>query len=77
MNILDIDSLTMRFGGLLALADVSFSVRKGEILGLIGPNGAGKSTLFNCISGVLKPTRGDMFFESGGRKIRINGYKSE
>ncbi len=60
MNILDIDSLTMRFGGLLALAEVSFNVIKGEILGLIGPNGAGKSTMFNCISGVLKPTSGEM-----------------
>ncbi|MFP4325834.1 MAG: ABC transporter ATP-binding protein [Desulfonatronovibrio sp.] len=77
MNILDIDSLTMRFGGLLALADISFNVRKGEILGLIGPNGAGKSTIFNCISGVLKPTSGNMLFEAGDRKIRINGYKPE
>lgn len=77
MNILDIDSLTMRFGGLLALADVSFSVKKGEILGLIGPNGAGKSTMFNCISGVLKPTSGDMHLETGQKKIRINGYKAE
>ena len=77
MNILDIDSLTMRFGGLLALADVSFNVIKGEILGLIGPNGAGKSTMFNCISGVLKPTEGVMLFESDGKKIRINGYKPE
>ncbi len=77
MNILEIDSLTMRFGGLLALADVSFNTVKGEILGLIGPNGAGKSTMFNCISGVLKPTGGDMFFETSGRKMRINGYKPE
>ncbi len=77
MNILDIDSLTMRFGGLLALADVNFHVLKGEILGLIGPNGAGKSTLFNCVSGILKPTDGDMFFETGGGKIRINGFKPE
>ncbi len=77
MNILDIDSLTMRFGGLLALAEVSFNVIKGEILGLIGPNGAGKSTMFNCISGVIKPTSGEMIFESGGKKMRINGYKPE
>lgn len=77
MNILDIDSLTMRFGGLLALADISFNVRKKEILGLIGPNGAGKSTMFNCISGVLKPTSGNMLFETGDKKIRVNGYKPE
>ncbi|WP_045211732.1 ABC transporter ATP-binding protein [Desulfonatronovibrio magnus] len=77
MNILEIDSLTMRFGGLLALADVSYNVKKGEILGLIGPNGAGKSTMFNCISGVLKPTSGNMMFESDSRMLRINGYKAE
>ncbi len=77
MNILDIDSLTMRFGGLLALADVSFHVARGEILGLIGPNGAGKSTMFNCISGVLRPTEGDMLFEKDGKLMRINGYKPE
>jgi branched-chain amino acid transport system ATP-binding protein len=77
MNILDIDSLTMRFGGLLALADISFKVIKGEILGLIGPNGAGKSTLFNCVSGILKPTGGDMHFLAEDKKIRINGYKPE
>lgn len=77
MNILDIDSLTMRFGGLLALADISFKVIKGEILGLIGPNGAGKSTLFNCVSGILKPTSGDMNFVAEDKKIHINGYKPE
>ncbi len=77
MNILDIVGINMRFGGLMALADISFNVVKGEILGLIGPNGAGKSTMFNCISGVLKPTSGDMLFETGNRKIRINGYKPE
>ena len=77
MNILDIDGLTMRFGGLLALADVSFNVKKGEILGLIGPNGAGKSTMFNCISGVLKPTEGEMIFSPGDKSIRINGFKPE
>ncbi|WP_028575850.1 ABC transporter ATP-binding protein [Desulfonatronovibrio hydrogenovorans] len=77
MNILDIDSLTMRFGGLLALADVSFHVKHREILGLIGPNGAGKSTMFNCISGVLKPTSGNMHFQVEDKNIRINGYKPE
>ena len=77
MNILDIDGLTMRFGGLLALADVSFNVKQGEILGLIGPNGAGKSTMFNCISGVLKPTEGEMIFSPGDKSIRINGFKPE
>ncbi|GAC1579306.1 MAG: ABC transporter ATP-binding protein [Candidatus Dormibacteria bacterium] len=56
------------FGGVAALADVSFSVGKGEILGLIGPNGAGKTTLLNCISGVYKPDAGSVSL--AGRQIQ-------
>src|SRR5207253_7477303 len=51
------------FGGLVAVADLSFDVRRGEILGLIGPNGAGKSTMFNLISGALPLTRGSIRFD--------------
>ncbi len=65
--ILEVKGLTKRFGGLEALKDVSFFVGEGEILGLVGPNGAGKTTCFNLISGVLKPTSGEVFFM--GRKI--------
>jgi branched-chain amino acid transport system ATP-binding protein len=65
--LLDAVSVTQRFGGLIANADVSVQVRKGEILGLIGPNGAGKSTLFNAIAGVRKPTEGRIVF--GGRDV--------
>lgn len=56
--LLSIDHLTMRFGGLTAVNDLSFEVRKGEITALIGPNGAGKTTVFNCITGFYKPTEG-------------------
>jgi branched-chain amino acid transport system ATP-binding protein len=58
--ILRIEHLTMRFGGLVAVHDLSFDVRGGEITALIGPNGAGKTTVFNCITGFYKPTAGRM-----------------
>ena len=56
--ILSVDHLTMRFGGLVAIGDVSFQAKRGEITALIGPNGAGKTTVFNCITGFYKPTEG-------------------
>ncbi|MCZ7642662.1 MAG: ABC transporter ATP-binding protein [Pseudorhodoplanes sp.] len=56
--ILAVEHLTMRFGGLLAVDDVSFTARRGDITALIGPNGAGKTTVFNCITGFYKPTVG-------------------
>src|SRR5579863_6406209 len=56
--ILTVEHLTMRFGGLVAVSDLSFAARAKEITALIGPNGAGKTTLFNCITGFYKPTVG-------------------
>jgi len=65
--ILQVEGVTKDFGGLRANNHVTFSVEKGELLGLIGPNGAGKSTLFNCIAGVYTVTAGRIFFD--GREI--------
>lgn len=59
---LTVDSVSKAFGGYLAVNQVSFEVKEGEILGLIGPNGSGKSTLFNLISGTLSPTRGRILY---------------
>jgi branched-chain amino acid transport system ATP-binding protein len=58
--VLSVEHLTMRFGGLVAVNDLSFSVGRGDITALIGPNGAGKTTVFNCITGFYKPTTGMM-----------------
>jgi branched-chain amino acid transport system ATP-binding protein len=58
--LLQADGVTMRFGGLTAVNNVSMTVNKGEILGLIGPNGAGKTTFFNCLTGLYKPTEGQV-----------------
>ncbi|HLL28429.1 MAG TPA: ABC transporter ATP-binding protein [Xanthobacteraceae bacterium] len=57
-NVLDVRHLSMRFGGLLAVDDLSFTARRGEITAIIGPNGAGKTTVFNCITGFYQPTEG-------------------
>ena len=56
--LLEVEQVTMRFGGLTAVNDLSFEARKGDITALIGPNGAGKTTVFNCITGFYKPTQG-------------------
>ena len=63
MSFLEARSLTKRFGGLVAIDDVSFSLERGSMTAIIGPNGAGKSTLFNLISGYDRPTSGKLFFD--------------
>ncbi len=63
MSLLEIQHVSKRFGGLEALADISYFVEKGEILGLIGPNGAGKTTLFNVVNGFYPPSRGEVSFK--------------
>ena len=61
-TVLKLEKVTMQFGGVVALNDVSFEIKKQEILGLIGPNGAGKTTVFNVITGVYQVTKGDILF---------------
>ena len=71
-TLLQVNSLTKRFGGVTAVDSVSFSVKEGEILAVIGPNGAGKTTLFNMISCFIQPTIGEVWFKDTlltGRKI--------
>ncbi|MBI5056418.1 MAG: ABC transporter ATP-binding protein [Nitrospirae bacterium] len=71
MNLLSVKNVSMFFGGLAAISDVSFEIRKGEILGLIGPNGAGKTTLFNVVNGFYHPSKGEVFFSGN----KISGLK--
>jgi branched-chain amino acid transport system ATP-binding protein len=74
-SILKLNNVTMQFGGVVALNDVTFEVKKQEILGLIGPNGAGKTTVFNVITGVYQITKGSVAFNgksiSGIKRYRI------
>ena len=63
MSLLNIKNLTKRFGGVLAVNDVSFEVGTGSIMGLIGPNGAGKTTVFNLITGIYRPDQGEITFD--------------
>ncbi|MFC1944905.1 ABC transporter ATP-binding protein [Chloroflexota bacterium] len=66
-TILKVENISLSFGGIQALADVSFELKRGEILGIIGPNGAGKTTLLNCISGFYSPQKGEIYYE--GKRI--------
>ncbi len=71
MSFFAVEGLTMRFGGLTALDDVSFEVERATIFSVIGPNGSGKSTAFNCISGIHRPTAGNVHFDGE----RISGLR--
>ncbi len=75
--ILNVTGLTMDFGGIRALNSLDLDVCNGEIVALIGPNGAGKTTFFNCITGIYRPTGGDIFLvpPKGKKKVSLKGLK--
>jgi branched-chain amino acid transport system ATP-binding protein len=76
--ILDVAHLTMRFGGLVAIDDLSMRANAGEITAIIGPNGAGKTTVFNCLTGFYKPTVGQLTFKRDGETLlleRMEGFR--
>ncbi|MDC7240579.1 MAG: ABC transporter ATP-binding protein [Spirochaetales bacterium] len=73
--VLEVDGLSMVFGGLRAVDDVSLKINKGEIVALIGPNGAGKTTFFNCVTGVYVPTHGEVRVNTPDGTTVLNGLK--
>jgi branched-chain amino acid transport system permease protein len=75
-TVLQVEKARKQFGGLVAVNDMVFDVKAGEIVGLIGPNGAGKSTMFNLVTGVLPLTSGEIRFRCNGKLERIHGLPS-
>jgi branched-chain amino acid transport system ATP-binding protein len=69
--LLEVDHLTMRFGGLVAIDDLSFTAYQRQITAIIGPNGAGKTTVFNCLTGFYKPTVGQLTFHADGQQLLL------
>jgi branched-chain amino acid transport system ATP-binding protein len=69
--LLEVQHLTMRFGGLVAIDDLSLTAREREITAIIGPNGAGKTTVFNCLTGFYKPTVGQLTFHADGQTLLL------
>ena len=65
--VMDLKNITLRFGGVVAIKDISFDIREGEIRAIIGPNGAGKSSMLNVISGFYKPQEGEVYFRGSKR----------
>ena len=73
-TLLKVDSLTMKFGGLTAIDNLSFSANNNEITSIIGPNGAGKTTVFNCLTGFYKPTGGEMYLSKNNETIALKKF---
>jgi branched-chain amino acid transport system ATP-binding protein len=76
--LLEVEHLTMRFGGLVAIDDLSFTARRQEITAIIGPNGAGKTTVFNCLTGFYRPTVGQLTFHADGHELlleQMDGFR--
>ena len=76
-NLLSVENLTMKFGGLTAIDDLSFDAKNNQITSIIGPNGAGKTTVFNCLTGFYKPTNGQMFLHKQDSKISLRKLMQE
>jgi len=73
-TLLDVQNLTMKFGGLIAIDDLSFSAKKDHITSIIGPNGAGKTTVFNCLTGFYKATSGSMYLNKENNKMDLKKF---
>ena len=73
-NLLKVENLTMKFGGLTAIDNLSFTANNNEITSIIGPNGAGKTTVFNCLTGFYKPTNGEMFLNKNNETLALKKF---
>ena len=73
-TLLDVQNLTMKFGGLIAIDNLTFSAKKDHITSIIGPNGAGKTTVFNCLTGFYKATAGSMFLNKEDNKMDLKKF---
>ena len=73
-KLLDVENLTMKFGGLVAIDDLTFSASKNQITSIIGPNGAGKTTVFNCLTGFYKATAGSMYLNKEKERLNLSKF---
>ena len=76
-SLLKVENLTMKFGGLTAIDNLSFTANNNEITSIIGPNGAGKTTVFNCLTGFYKPTNGEMFLNKNNETLALKKFTDD